>query len=385
MIEIKEKDSCTGCHACANICPKQCIAMEKDSEGFLYPVVDTKQCINCGVCEKICPILNGKTAVLGRNNKAYAAKNNNIDTRLKSSSGGVFTAIAESVIDNGGVVFGAVFDKDFNLIHKYAETKEELSSFRGSKYVQSIIGETYKQAKGFLEQGRTVLFTGTPCQIGGLYSYLGKEYENLITQDLICHGVPSPMVWRKYLEYREELAHSSVRRMSFRHKNSGWKTYSVSFEFSNDTEYVAKLSEDPYMKVFLRNLCLRPSCYNCAFKTKHRQADITLADFWGIENVLPEMDDDKGTSLLVINSENGLRVLNFINNCLTLHKVDLDDAINNNSSMIQSVSLSKKRDLFMNKIQHKPFIKAYGKVYNDKFTVRLARKAKAIFKKFLSK
>ena len=221
MIEITEQVKCTGCSACANICPKQCISMVADLEGFLYPSVDTKECINCGLCEKICPILK-KNPIKSDDIIAYAAMLNNTDIRLESSSGGVFTAIAESVIDKNGVVFGAELDENFNVIHTYVETKEELKKFRGSKYVQSVIGETYKRAKGFLDQGRFVLFTGTPCQIGGLYAYLNKDYDNLITQDLICHGVPSPMVWRKYLEFREDISHAGVRRMSFRHKKYGW-------------------------------------------------------------------------------------------------------------------------------------------------------------------
>lgn len=376
------KSKCTGCSACKNICPKKCISMTADNEGFLYPVVNTELCINCGLCENVCPIVNGKTAAYERDIKAYAAINNNEEIRLKSSSGGIFTLIAESVIDKGGVVFGAAYDNDFKVIHKYTEIKEGLEDFHGSKYVQSIIGETYKQAKHFLESGRIVLFTGTPCQIGGLYSYLGKNYDNLITQDLICHGVPSPMVWRKYLEYRESVSRASARRMSFRRKNCGWKTFSVSFEFSNDTEYVAKLTDDPYMQAFLRNLCLRPSCYDCKFKTKNRQADLTLADFWGIQNIIPEMDDDKGTSLLIVNSEKGLRVLHSIKNNLTLREIELDKAIKYNSAMINSASLSKVRSKFMSVIQHKPFDKTVNKYCRTKLLNKLKAKIKSILKKF---
>lgn len=381
MIRITEKSKCTGCSACSSICPKQCITITADNEGFLYPVVNAELCINCGLCEKVCPILNGKTSTNEREIKAYAAINNNEEIRLKSSSGGIFTLIAESVIDKGGVVFGAAFDNDFKVIHKYTETKEGLEDFRGSKYVQSVIGETYKQAKNFLESGRIVLFTGTPCQIGGLYSYLGKDYDNLITQDLICHGVPSPMVWRKYLEYRESVSRASARRMSFRRKNCGWKTFSVSFEFSNNTEYVAKLTDDPYMQAFLRNLCLRPSCYDCKFKTKHRQADITLADFWGAQNFLPEMDDDKGTSLIIINSDRGKDIFNKISNKTKFSEVNIEEAIKNNSSMIQSVVLPKKRENFIADIKAKPFNKVVDSYCKRKFINRLKGKLKSILLK----
>lgn len=376
------KSKCTGCHACANICPQKCISMAADNEGFLYPVINTELCINCGLCEKVCPIVNGKTAANEREVRAYAAINKNEEIRLNSSSGGIFTLIAENVLDKDGVVFGAAFDKDFDVIHTYAKTKDKLEQFRGSKYVQSVIGKTYKQAKEFLEQGRTVLFTGTPCQIGGLYSYLGKDYANLITQDLICHGVPSPMVWRKYLEYREKISRVSARRISFRRKDCGWKKFSVSCEFTNDTEYLSELTEDPYMQAFLHNLCLRPSCYDCAFKTKHRQADITLADFWGIQYIAPEMDDDKGISLLIVNSEKGEQILEEFKNNLILQKVDLSEAIKYNSAMITSVSLPKNRTKFMSDIWHQSFDKTAKKYCKVKFIVKVKNKLKSILKKF---
>ncbi len=381
MISVCDKTNCTGCFACANICPKQCINMTADNEGFLYPVVNVSLCINCGLCEKICPLLNAKTASDGRETKAYAAISKDEKIRLASSSGGLFTLIAESILDKDGVVFGAAFDEDFNVIHTYTEEKAGLELFRGSKYVQSVIGETYKQAKEFLENGRTVLFTGTPCQIGGLYAYLGKNYENLITQDLICHGVPSPAVWRKYLEYRECVSRAGARGISFRRKTCGWKKFYVSFEFSNDTEYVSKLTDDPYMQAFLSNLCLRPSCYDCSFKTKHRQADITLADFWGIQNFLPEMDDDKGTSLVVLHSDKGINVFEKIKNEITFKEVPLDNAIAYNSSMVKSVDMPKKRKTFMNDIQIGPFDKVVKKYRSVSFYGKLKTKLKTILRK----
>lgn len=214
MITIQDKTKCSGCHACAQVCPKQCIAMEVDTEGFWYPVVDTALCVECGLCETSCPIqhplANNKTE---NDITAYAAVNKNDEIRLQSSSGGIFTLIASEVIHQGGVVFGAAFDKTFAVGHQYTETIDGLAVFRGSKYVQSRIGDTYKQAEAFLKDGRTVLFTGTPCQIGGLLVYLKQDYDNLITQDIICHGVPSPMVWQSYIKYREKNAVSATRSM----------------------------------------------------------------------------------------------------------------------------------------------------------------------------
>lgn len=356
MIDIV-KDRCAGCFACKSKCPKNCIELKPDKEGFLYPIIDYKKCVNCGLCNSVCPILNIKSET-DKEITAYAAFIKGEEVRFNSSSGGLFTAIAESIIEKGGVAFGAAFDKNFDVIHKYVETKDELSIFRGSKYVQSDIGETYKQAKGFLEQGRIVFFTGTPCQIGGLYSYLGKEYKYLITQDFICHGVPSPMVWRKYLEYREDIAQSRAREISFRRKNYGWNNYSVWFKFSNGTEHVSTLLEDPYMKVFLSDLCLRSSCYNCAFKTKYRQADITLADFWGVSKILPEINDDKGTSLLILHSSKGKEIFKSISDKIYCCEVNVDDAIKFNSAMIKSVAKPNTRDLFMKSVKNKSFEKA---------------------------
>lgn len=200
MINIKEKHNCCGCSACVQVCPKQCISMSADNEGFLYPQIDTAICIDCGLCEKVCPVINQNEP---REPLAvYAANNNNEDIRLKSSSGGIFTLLAEQIISEGGVVFGARFNENWEVVHDYTEAIEGLEPFRGSKYVQSIIGDNFIKAKQFLTDGRKVLFSGTPCQIAGLKKFLRKEYENLLTVEVVCHGVPSPMVWRDYLDYK---------------------------------------------------------------------------------------------------------------------------------------------------------------------------------------
>ena len=198
MIEIKDKKDCCGCSACVQRCPKQCITLKEDNEGFLYPIVDKKTCIDCGLCEKVCPILHQGEPQ--KPLKVYAAKNLNEEIRRQSSSGGIFTLLAEQVIQEGGVVFGARFDENWEVKHDYTETIEGLAVFRGSKYVQSRIEDNYKKAEEFLKQGRKVLFSGTPCQIAGLKRFLRKEYEELLTVDFVCHGVPSPGVWRKYLK-----------------------------------------------------------------------------------------------------------------------------------------------------------------------------------------
>lgn len=371
---IAEKTHCTGCGACKDICPANCIQMSADDEGFLYPTINQDMCIRCGKCARICPVNNAQEK-LG-DTVAYAAINNNDEIRQQSSSGGVFTALAEHVINNGGVVFGAAFNAEFQVKHIYVETIEQLDRLRGSKYVQSEIGDCYKQAREFLEADRLVLFTGTPCQIGGLFAFLGKTYENLYTQDIICHGVPSPMLWDKYLAFRESQAESKVRSVFFRYKKHGWKTFSVLFNYSNDTEYVKPLSQDPYMQAFLKDLCLRPSCYHCVFKTVYRQADITLADFWGVEKCNPEMDDDKGTSLVLLHSSKGVELFDSVRESLVFEKTDLGKAISFNSAMLKAVPLKPERSRFMHDVLCEDFAIIEKRHLKEKLSKRLKSRLK---------
>lgn len=376
MITINDKKDCMGCYACSNICPQNCISMECDNEGFWYPEVDYHKCIKCMLCIKVCPIIN--KSQVQNNPIAYACMNNNEDVRLESSSGGLFTLIAEQIINKGGVIFGAGFDENFSVSHRYIETKEELEKFRGAKYVQSKIGVTYKQVREFLKQGKKVLFTGTPCQIGGLKSYLGQPYDNLLCVDFICHGVPSPKALQEYIFLRENCAGSPVRKISFRLKNEGWKKYSVSFLFCNDMEYLQTADKDIYMKAFLQNICLRPSCYECAFKTLHRESDITLADCWGIQNMIPEMDDDKGTSLIFVNSVNGQFMLKQIIEYIIYMEVEINKAVSYNSSAIKSVGYNVKRDAFFKELGMLPFDQLVKKYCADSMFVRIKSKAKSI-------
>jgi len=348
MINIIKKQDCCGCYACYNICPQKCISMLADDEGFWYPVVDIEECTDCGLCEKVCPILNKKIAE--NCPVAYACINKEDNIREQSSSGGVFTVIAERVIVNNGVVFGAGFDGGFNVIHRWTDRMDGLGNFRGSKYVQSCIGDTYNQVRDFLNQKRQVLFSGTPCQIAGLRSYLGKDYETLICLDIVCHGVPSPKVWQCYKLHIEEIYQAKAQRITFRRKNCSWKLYSLSFSFDNDKEYSQKLTEDIFMQGFLKNLYLRPSCYNCNFKTLNRQSDITLADFWGIENVLPSFDDDRGTSLVLVNSKKGAEIFSSVADKMNYKKVDIDQAILYNPSAIKSADYNSKRNRFFQEL-----------------------------------
>ena len=358
-IKIQDKTKCTGCFACESVCPKECITMKEDAEGFWYPLVKYDECISCELCTKKCPIINPREIDRSYEIVSYAAINKNEKTRANSSSGGLFSAIAEAVIKKNGVVFGASFSEDFSVLTKSVDAIEKIYQLQGSKYVQSRIGDSYKIAKLLLEAGRIVFFTGTPCQIGGLYSYLNKDYDNLLTADLICHGVPSPLVWRKYINYRKEVAQSDIAKTSFRHKNCGWKKFSVLFEFTNNTEYLQEHDKDPFMKAFLGDYCLRPSCYECAYKTQKRNSDITLADFWGIENVYPEMDDDNGTSLIIIHSLKGQKCIDSISEKLVLREYSYKEIQKYNSAYLKSVDEPKERKYFLNKIEEQDFLVAY--------------------------
>lgn len=375
-----EKEKCTGCHACSNVCPKSCISMQIDSEGFLYPEIDTALCVRCGKCEQVCPALGEQ--VRKKVGQAYACINKNDEVRMQSSSGGVFTLIAEYVINNGGSVFGAAFDENLSVRHIAINSVDDIEQLRGSKYIQSSIGNTYKEAKKLLESGAPVLFTGTPCQISGLLLYLGKEYNNLFTQDLICHGVPSPVVWQRYVKYREAKSGSKTRRTFFRNKKYGWKTYSVQFKFSNCTEYEQILSEDLFMRGFLADLFLRPSCYQCPSKGIERQSDITLADFWGVENIAPEMFDNKGTSLVIVNSDKGKKLFDAISPQMNIKETAIEKALSFNTAAYKSVSLPPARARFMHLINGgTDFETAIRKSINDSIIKRALRKIKKIIRK----
>ncbi len=358
--EICDPSLCTGCSACVSSCPKSCIEMKPDKDGFLYPEIDDTKCISCGKCRNTCPVLN-RYKDDNKEPEVMAAVNKKEDVRLNSSSGGVFSALAEKIISEGGVVFGAAYDKDFKVVHRAAENAEEIKAFRGSKYVQSEIGDSYRKAKEALESGRAVLFTGTPCQIGGLYACLNKEYDNLYTQDFICHGVPSPKVWKKYVKYREQAADSKTVNVSFRNKQNGWKRFSMRFDFVNGKDYTQILSNDLYMQGFLSHLFLRSSCHHCAFKNMHRKADITLADFWGVERIYPKRNDDKGVSLVMLQSEKGNALWVDVAGEFEHWQVPFADAIKSNSSYLRSFEASPLRERFLSDVDKMPVDKAIEK------------------------
>lgn len=311
MISIQNKDDCCGCGACSSICPKQCITMIEDDEGFLYPMVNKKHCVNCGLCEKVCNELHpyDKRKPL----RVFAAINKNEEIRLRSSSGGIFYMLAEEIIRESGIVFGARFDETWQVVIDYTDNMKGVQAFMGSKYVQARVANAYKDVKRFLTDGKKVLFTGTPCQVAGLYKFLRKSYDNLLTIDFICHGTPSPKVWRLYLDETVRAA-QHINSIEFRNKKKGWKNFSFQLKYNKKDETISMLSpyqQNLYMKAFLQDVILRPSCYVCKAKDCSSQSDITMADFWGINTIFPDMDDDKGTSLVFINTNRGKAAFDF--------------------------------------------------------------------------
>lgn len=314
-ILISNKAECCGCTACYAICPKGAITMRMDAEGFKYPEVNEAECVDCGLCVKACPIRTGnhneKTSAF------YAIIHDSDEVREKSSSGGVFTAMAEAVIEHKGVVYGAAFDEEFVVKHIRAED-DSWKALRTAKYVQSDMGDVFPQVKADLKAGREVLFTGTPCQIDGLKNYLKNvDTSALITADLICHGVPSPGVWRDYLSFVTNVYASSIGKINFRNKKDcGWHRTTVKIE---DTEgnVVSNESQDRtlFTKLFFNHLILRPSCFACQYANLNRVGDITIGDYWGVENHHPELDDDRGTSLVMVNTPKGKEFLQSITSC----------------------------------------------------------------------
>ena len=341
MIEINDKHKCCGCAACVQSCPKQCISFVMDYEGFSYPLVDKDRCIDCHLCERVCPCLNQNNQVLPL--LVTVAYNHQADVRYKSSSGGLFAIFAEKIIMEGGIVFGARFDKNWNVVHDYTESLDGLNVFLGSKYVQSSIGESYKQVKCFLKNDRKVLFSGTPCQIAGLKKFLRKEYEKLFTVEVVCHGVPSPIVWKSYLDYVNP-QHKIITNINFRDKSRGWKKYSYLINTSGKTIVDDYASSSLYLKGFSLNLTLRPSCYKCPTKEMKSSADITLGDCWGVENIRDIKDDDKGLSVVVINTHRGENMFNEL--AVSCHTVNFDFVKKYNPSIYYQTKEPYCRDVF---------------------------------------
>lgn len=345
MIKINEKTDCCGCTACANSCPVQCIEIQQDEEGFLYPNVNEIKCINCGTCENVCPVK--KDTPSGDIIDAYVVQDIRKNIRESSSSGGGFTAIAEFIISNNGAVYGAAFDENYSVHHVGVRTFEELSRFRGSKYVQSTMDSVYLQIQNKLSIGEWVLFSGTPCQVSGLKSYLKKEWDKLITVDIACHGVPSPKLWEKYKEWWRKYKKCNFIKVEFRSKKYGYSGSTMRLMFENGSEYSREPLLQFYKNTMFAGLSMRPSCHKCHFKSKKRVSDFTIFDCWDVNEFCPEMDDDRGTTALIIQSEKGKRLISIISKNWKMKSVNPEKLICNDGDMITtSASANPLRNQF---------------------------------------
>lgn len=377
MISITDKHNCCGCSACIQACPKQCISMQTDVEGFLYPKVDLDDCIDCHSCEKVCPCLNRNLRLVVNTFEVYAAININESVREKSSSGGIFSLLAENTLREGGVVFGARFTDEWNVEIGYVDGSltshlSSISSLRGSKYVQAKVGNSYIQCKDFLMQGRKVLFSGTPCQISGLKLFLKKEFENLLTVECVCHGVPSPGLWQKYLE--EQTKHdkrniSDIQNINFRDKRSGWQNYSFNILYKDGKQIHHLHDDNPWERAFIKNIDLRPSCYNCPTKCLQSRADITLGDLWGADQIMPDNNDNKGITLVVCHNSKGHKEFH----CVSKNKKELsfDEVARYNQALIQSPKEHIQRKEFFEYVKKDGFIKTVKSFTKDPLMLRL--------------
>jgi acetyltransferase-like isoleucine patch superfamily enzyme/coenzyme F420-reducing hydrogenase beta subunit len=366
MYIINKKD-CTGCCACVDICGQNAITLKIDHEGFWYPEVNKNLCTDCGLCEKTCPGMYADK--VNKTNKeiplCFAAYHKEQDIRLDSTSGGVFSALANKMYDVGGYVAGAIYNEDFSVRHIVSNRGEDLVKIRGSKYLQSLCTGLYKEVKKILVKGKKVLACGSPCQMAALHLYLGKDYDNLITCDFICRGINSPKVFRKHLDSLEQQFNSKVVYVKAKNKEFGWRKLTFKAIFENGKKYYGDGEVDNFTRGYLRSgIYCRPSCYECNYKKLPRIADITLADFWGVEKIAPSLDNDTGTSLVMCNSSKGAAYFETIKNEIIYCQVCIDDVKPGNAHLLNSLPVPAiNRDDFFSDIEKMPYRKVAKKYF----------------------
>lgn len=371
MIKLSNKSDCCGCTACISACQHNAVTMKKDEEGFLYPHFNQTKCINCGLCKKVCPIIQYKSTPKAGNPGIYATINRNPQQYMQSSSGGIFILLCEYILSKNGIVCGAIYDKEFNVKHSFAKTLEECRAFQGSKYVQSDIRGIYPQIKSLLKSGTFVLFSGTPCQVAGLKLYLHKDYENLYTADLICHGVPSPRIFQDYLKFikgKKDIAAINMK------SKSDHKGTAIRIDFTNGKYIRQTLKTDLWNKLYFGHLIIRPSCHDCPFTHFNRIGDITIGDAWGIHKYYPNFHPNQMVSLTLINSPKGQLLFNNIQNNLDFICINKEES--RQPQLEYPTKVSPKRDSFWKDYSQKGWTYIAIKYLNYTIFSRLKEKAK---------
>lgn len=376
MITIERKEDCCGCSACMAACPVDAIQMVADEEGFQYPQIDKDKCIDCGKCDRTCPIKNPVPEV-PKEQKAYLFQLKDKKLRMDSTSGGAFTAIASAVIEEGGVVFGAAYDENLRVIHTYVEKIEDLWRFRNSKYVQSDVQSSFREVKEFLKQGRKVCFSGTPCQVEGLNSYLKPvdKNDNLILVDVVCRAVPSPLIWEKYIAWHKEKWGEEIGNIRFRDKRHYGYKYSqmVVEDKKGNVLYHGGVESNPYLRAFFSNLSDRPSCYECRFKKRYRLSDITLWDCFDVGLRDRSLDDDIGTTNILVQNDSGAKWLDL---CKVGHKVIVQDtemAVAKAHEMTNAIPQNQNRKMFFNDLNILDEDALFRKWFPESIMVRIKR------------
>lgn len=372
---VCDKEKCTGCSACFNVCPKQAITMQSDELGNIYPVIDKSKCINCGLCKKICPQLNDIPSI--KPQKTYALYSKDVKKRMASTSGAAATIFGENIIANGGIVYGVsnlYFNNEFKFIR--IDNAKDLDKIKGSKYVHAHVGTAFKDVKKDLIAGKTVMFVGTPCQIAGLKGFLMKDYGNLITVDIICHGVPSQQLFFEQLK-QYGISCSEIYEVSFRNN----ERYCLTIYDKNKEKIFSKPSSlIPYFRNFLQGNIFRENCYSCKYAKSERISDITIGDFWGLDNNCKIKDDiNKGISLVLVNSPKGLKLFENIKSKCVFEERTLEEAVNGNKQLQHPMSKNRKYDIFVNNYKKLGFKKTMKKMLS------LKDKLKILIKKILMK
>lgn len=365
-MNVKELDNeCMGCGLCANNCPAKCIKMSENYEGFYRPMIDRNLCSNCGLCYNKCPVCQPTIQITPL--KVYAAKDKNLINRKKSASGGVAAVFATHIIEQGGVFAGVRYDDDFNVVHSLCTSLDEVDLYRDSKYAQSYTGDIFLQIQEKLDSGQKVIVTGTPCQIAAMRIFFGYSNKDLLLCDFVCHGVPPQRILKNCIKLIENEANKKVSRIFLRDKTDGWKNSNMKVEFENGEEYIIHRRDSVFYKIFGSNYSLQESCYQCKFRNFNTYSDITLGDYWGIEEVYPDFYDNNGVSIVIVNSKKGESFFDEISECFDIIETDIKHAVSTHPKLLKSAPRNDCRDYFLKEVKKDISVKKF-KEATDKFS-----------------